>query len=229
MDNKIETTRKVLVVDDHSVTRDGIDMLVQGMNEFSETLQAASTAEALAIIENELPDMVITDLSMPDRNGLELVRDTIARFPDTKFLVLSMHDESLYAERALRAGAKGYLMKDASSTELENAIRTIIKGDIYVSPNIGSVLLQRLSGRKGNDNRNSVLQVLSDRELQVFEMVGQALSNQAIADKLNITARTVDAHKTRLKEKLQISDNNALLRFAVRWLEGEAALKSGEQ
>ena len=210
---------KALIVDDHEVVRDGVALAFQSRNDFDEPLQAGTTREALEVIHREVPNLVVADLALPDRSGMELIRDALATFPQIKFLIFSMHDEGLYAERALRAGAKGYLMKDSSAQELRNAIDRVANGEVYVSSKLGSILLQRLSGKKEVDGRNSVLQVLSDRELQIFEMVGQAMSNQVIADKLNITPRTVDAHKTRIKSKLQISDNNALLRFAVRWLD----------
>lgn len=217
-DSKIQ---RVLVVDDHPLVREGITALLQAEGYLDVCAQAGNAAEATAMIEKERPDLVVTDLSLPDRNGIELIKDTLAVYPRTLFLVVSMHDETLYAERVLRTGAKGFIMKEAASDELIDAIGKVIAGEIYVSPKMASLLLRRLSGKTDlSMDEHSILQELSDRELQVFELVGKALSNQSIADKLNVSARTVDAHKTRIKEKLALPDNNALLRFAVKWLEG---------
>ncbi|MCB1231199.1 MAG: response regulator transcription factor [Verrucomicrobiae bacterium] len=213
--------KRVLVVDDHPLLREGISSLLQSAGYLDVCAQAGTASEAATVIENERPDLVVTDLSLPDRNGLELIRDTLARYPQVLFLVVSMHDETLYAERVLRAGAKGFIMKDAASDELVDAIEKVLAGEIYVSPKMASLLLRRLTGKsEPSMDQHSILRELTDRELQVFELVGRALSNQAIAEKLNISARTVDAHKTRIKEKLALPDNNAMLRFAVKWLEG---------
>ncbi|MAS97234.1 MAG: DNA-binding response regulator [Verrucomicrobiales bacterium] len=213
--------KSVLVVDDHPIIREGIASLLQSDPSIRVCCQVGTAAAAADCIERRQPKLVVTDVSLPDRNGIELIRDTLARFPNILFLVVSMHDETLYAERVLRAGAKGYIMKEAASDELMDAVKTVMEGDLYVSPQMASILLKRLSGdrKEERSSESSILQVLSDRELQVFELVGRALSNQAIADKLGISARTVDAHKTRIKEKLNLPDNNALLRFAVQWLE----------
>ncbi|MDF1753578.1 MAG: response regulator transcription factor [Verrucomicrobiales bacterium] len=215
----LQSECRFLLVDDHAVVREGIAFLLQAEENMSVVAQAASCKEGLEAIEKYRPNLVVTDLSLPDRNGLELIRDALAVYPETLFLVVSMHDEALYAERVLRAGAKGYIMKEAASDELVEAVRQITRGEIYVSPKMANLLLRRLSNNQGKlPEENSVLQILSDRELQVFELVGKAFSNQDIAEKLNISARTVDAHKTKIKTKLEISDNNALLRFAVQWL-----------
>ena len=212
---------RVLVVDDHPLLREGITTLLEAEPGFTVIGQVGTVGAAVDAIEADPPDLVVSDLSLPDRNGLELIRETLARFPEIQFLVVSMHDETLYAERVLRAGAKGYIMKDAASDELVDAARKVLEDEIYVSPPMASLLIRRLSGKENRPNgQNSVLQVLSDRELQIFELVGRALSNQSIAEKLNISARTVDAHKTHIKEKLEIPDNNAMIRFAVQWLEG---------
>lgn len=210
-----------VIVDDHPLVVEGLASILTTEADFKVCGHAGTAAEAVALIESEKPDFVITDLTLPDKNGIELIKDTLARFPDTIFLVVSMHDETLYAERVLRAGAKGYIMKEAASDELVDAVKKVISGEIYVSPQMTSLLFRRLSGKSEPKNGgDSILQVLSDRELQVFELVGRALSNQAIADKLNISARTVDAHKTHIKDKLELPDNNAMLRLAVQWLEG---------
>ncbi len=213
--------KRVLVVDDHPLVREGIASLLHAEGYLRVCTQVGTAAEAVAVIDRERPDLVVTDLSLPDKNGLELIRDTLARYPRTLFLVVSMHDETLYAERVLRAGAKGFIMKEAAADELIDAIEKVLAGEIYVSPKMASLLLRRLSGKTElTMDDNSILRELTDRELQVFELVGQALGNLAIAEKLHISARTVDAHKTRIKEKLALPDNNALLRFAVKWLEG---------
>lgn len=212
-----KSQRQVLVVDDHAVAREGIAFLLQEEENLLVVAQAGSCQEAIEAVDRHEPDLVVTDLSLPDRNGLELIRDILARFPKILILVISVHDESLYAERVLRAGAKGFIMKEAASDELVQAIKQVDSGEIYVSPKMASLLLRRLSKNREEESGN-ILTSLSDRELQVFELVGKACTNQSIADQLNISARTVDAHKAKIKEKLDLPDNNALLRFAVQWL-----------
>ncbi|NNE94387.1 MAG: response regulator transcription factor [Verrucomicrobiales bacterium] len=216
---------QILVVDDHSIVREGIAFLLRPEEGLHVCGLAANSAEAMEAIETYQPQLVVTDLSLPDKNGLELIRDALALYPDLQFLVISMHDEALYAERVLRAGGKGYIMKEAASEELVDAIRQVISGEIYISRQIASLLLRRLSRNQNpkDGKKNSVLRALSDREIQVFELIGRALSNQAIAKRLNISIRTVDAHKSHIKEKLDLPDNNALLRFAVKWLDLEQA------
>ena len=223
------SSKKVVIVDDHTVARDGLVFLLQSYGGYETCAQARTVKAAMEAIEIHRPDIVITDITLPDKNGMELIRDVLALYPDTLILVLSMHDESLYAERVLRAGAKGYVMKDSSSEELLHALDRAVAGDVYVSSRMASLLIGRLSaGRREVRGKDSVLHVLSDRELQVLELLGEALSNQVIAGRLHISPRTVDAHKTHIKDKLKISDNNALLKFAVQWQQEAVSANTGK-
>ena len=175
---------------------------------------AASVEEALQVLQKQMPDVLIVDLSLKDSSGLDLIkqlRDAGCRVP---VLVLSMHDEMLYAERALRAGANGYIMKEQAEDALIEGIRMVLQGRLYVSDAIQEHMLQQyIGGREGG------VQLLSNRELQVFEMIGTGISTQQIADQLQLSVKTVEAHRAHIKKKLQITSAAQLVQQAVRWVE----------
>jgi DNA-binding NarL/FixJ family response regulator len=160
-------------------------------------------------------------MTLPDKHGLEMIKDIIAACPGTRCIVLSMHDESIYAERALRAGARGYVMKETAAESLICAVRRVLSGRIYVSDAIASRLMEQATGQRGKPGVSGVDQ-LSDRELEVLEMLGTGTQTKVIAEKLNISTRTVEAHRAHIKEKLAITDGPALVRFAVQWVESRA-------
>ncbi len=214
------TSRKVLIVDDHPVMRDGLVFLLDSQPDIQVCNMAGSAREALDSMHRDLPDLVIADLTLPDKSGLELVKDIRALFEGVSVLVVSMHDESLYAERALRAGASGYIMKEAASENLLKAVRKVLEGGVYVSPNMAEHLIKAFSGSQA-DRSKSDLGLLTDRELEVFELIGQAKSNKEIASQLSISVKTVDAHKAKIREKLKLKDSNALFRYAVKWAESQ--------
>ena len=180
--------------------------------------QVSTAAEGLSVMQTKLPDLAIVDLTLPDKHGLELIKDIHAMYPSTLTLVLSMHDESLYAERALKAGAKGYIMKETAAENLITAIRRVISGGIYVSDTMASVLLAQATGQRSKAGVTGVSQ-LSDRELEVFELIGAGKASKHIAEALGISVRTVEAHRAHMKTKLSISDGAALVRHAVQWVE----------
>ena len=188
--------------------------------------EAEDAASALAAVERLRPDLVVADLSLPGRNGLEWIKDLAVRHPDVATMVLSMHDESLYAERAIRAGARGYLMKSAGGRAVLEGIRTILAGRIHVSPAVSSRILESLGRPSQSSNRamanpDSIVQNLSDREFEVFQLIGQGHGTREIAGRLHVSIKTVEAHRASLKTKLGAKDAPQLVREAVRWVESQ--------
>ena len=218
--------RRILLVDDHPITRQGLAAMIGNEADLAVCGEAEDAASALAAIERLRPDLVVADLSLPGRNGLELLKDMAARHPGVPTLVLSMHDEALYAERAIRAGARGYLMKSAGGRAVLDGIRTILAGRIHVSPAVSSRILESL-GRPGTHGRpikadaHSLVQSLSDREFEIFQLIGQGLGTREIAGRLNVSIKTVEAHRASLKSKLGTKDAPSLVREAVRWVESQ--------
>ena len=171
------------------------------------------------MIEQLKPDLIITDLTMPGRNGLELIKDLGAIHKEIPIIVLSMHDEMIYAERVLRAGGRGYVMKDAPPERLLEAIRSVLAGGVFASQCVTSHLLRTLSSGKPTPKPGFPLERLTDREMEVFELIGQALGNHEIASRLGISPRTLDAHRAHIREKLGLADSSELTRHAIRWVE----------
>ena len=212
----------VLVVDDHPLMREGVAQWIQRAPELEVCGQAESAAQALALAEKMRPDLVLTDISLSGRNGLELIKDLRALDPEIPVLVLSMHEESLYAGRALRAGARGYVMKRAGGDRVVAAIREVLQGRIAVSPEVATHLLEEYSGRRLRSDRTS-LPNLTDREFEVFQLIGEARSNREIADQLHLSLKTVATHRMNLARKLKLKNAAELLRFALQYAEKEAS------
>ncbi len=210
---------KILLVDDHPLITEGLRQLLGSQPGLSICATAGSVQEALARVESEAPDLVITDLTLPGRSGLELIKDLGTTYPDLPVIVLSMHDELLYAERVLRAGGRGYVTKDAPTERLLQAIRCVLGGGVYASPAVTNHFLQALVPGKSPTKLSFPLERLTDREIEVFELIGLAKGNQEIAEQLGISPRTVDVHRAHIREKLGISDGSALTRHAIRWVE----------
>jgi DNA-binding NarL/FixJ family response regulator len=208
----------ILLVDDHSFMRDGLAQLIDRQPDMKVCGEAGDPAEALRQLAKTKPDLVLTDLTMPGRSGLEFVKDLRAANPAIAILVISMHDEAVYAERALRAGARGYIMKGAGGENLLTALRQVLRGDVYVSPQMSARILANLSGNKPRGS-SSPIEKLTDREFEVFQLIGQGKSTRDIAEQLHLSPKTVDVHRTHLKEKLELKDATALIRHAVRWVE----------
>lgn len=180
--------------------------------------QAASAGEALSAIPAASPDLVIMDITLPDKSGLELIKDLLAIRPETRVLVFSMHDEMLYAERVIRAGGRGYLAKGSDSGLLIQAMRTVLEGGFSLSERVAAHILNRMSA---GAKREAVLgpAVLTDRELEIFQFLGQGFNSQQIADRLHISSRTVDAHRNNIRMKLSLPDGTSVMREAVIWVE----------
>lgn len=213
------TNKKVYIVDDHPLMRKGLVMTIEKEMGFEVSGQNESAEGALSEIVKNVPDVAVVDISLPGMNGIELIKNLLHQLPELKILVVSRHDEELYAERALRAGAKGYLMKLEAAETLITAIRQILNGGIYLSDKIGTKMLMKLTSGNSSKSDNP-LDVLSDRELEVFELTGKGLSTREIGDKLHISIKTVESHRANIKDKLHLETANELMRHAVRWVEG---------
>ena len=211
---------RVAIVDDHPVVRKGLQDLLTDEAGFAVVGEAGTAADALTLLETALPDVLLLDLSLEKGSGLELVKQVRSRFPDVSVLVYSMHDEMLYAERVLEAGASGYVQKHSPVEELLDALRKVAAGKIHVSQDMTERLLQRRVAT-GAEVGTSVADRLSDRELQVFEYLGHGRATRDIADDLNISIKTVERHCENIKEKLQLENRTQLLQHAVHWLLGQ--------
>lgn len=210
--------KRVLLVDDHPITRGGMVSLLDPEPEVEVVEVAGSVQEALEKTERVHPDIVISDLSMKGRNGLELIKDLKVSHPEIQVIIVSMHDEMLYGERVLRAGGWGYLMKEDAADNLVEAIRKVADGKNYLSSDLSDHLLKRL-GPGADFEKESLLMQLTDREMEVFELTGQGQEVSQIAEWLRISERTVEAHRTNARKKLGLADANAFFRYAVRWVE----------
>ena len=210
---------RILIVDDHPIVRKGIADLVGQKPDFLVCGDADRVEDALPAIDELKPDLVIVDLSLKGAGGLELLKDLKIRHPEIPALVLSMHDETLFAERALRAGARGYVMKQEAVNELEHAIRRVLSGKIYLSQAMSDRLLHMVSqGEKIRDR--SPMERLSDRELEVFEMIGRGLPMREIAKELHLSVKTIETHRAHIKEKLSITSAVQLVQHATQWVHG---------
>lgn len=214
--------KKVLLIDDHPMMRAGLAQLINRQVDMIVCAEAGQPSEVFDLISEYRPDLILTDLTMPGRGGLEFIKDLIAMQPDLPILVNSMHDEVIYAERCLRAGARGYIMKESGSENLLAALRRIIAGQTYVSQGVSESILGNLSAKKPRGS-DSPIQALSDREFEVFQLVGLGKSTREIAEQLHLSPKTVDVHRSHIREKLGLKDVTALVRYAVRWLETQNA------
>lgn len=207
--------RKVFIVDDHPIVRQGLAQLIDGEPDLAMCGQGEDAYGSLARIRAVRPDMVLLDVSLKDADGLELLKEIKSFDPNLKVLMLSMHDEALYTERALRAGASGYIMKQEAPETLLAAVRKVLSGQVYVSEKMGATLLQRMVGGKKAIGELP-MDRLTDRELEVFRMIGSGLSVKEIADMLCLSAKTVEAHREHIKQKLNFKNSAELLRFAIQ-------------
>jgi len=212
--------KRILVIDDHPIVRQGLSQLINQEDDLIVCGAAKDASSALEGIAGSHPDLLIVDISLEGPDGLDLLKTVRSQNPTLPVLILSMHDESLYAERALRAGARGYIMKQAATDGLLVAIRRILEGDIYVSDRIASRVLHRFAGR-GAQTEQSPVQHLSDRELEVFRMIGQGHGTREIAELLHISIKTVESYQAHIKEKLALKNSRELVQRAVQWMTNE--------
>jgi len=201
--------------------REGVIQWIKKTPDLEVCGEVESATQALSLVQKLKPDLVLTDISLTGRNGLELIKDIGALQPDLPLLVLSMHDESLYAGRALRAGARGYIMKRAGGDRVVEAIREVIQGRIALSPEMATLLLEEYSGRRSRSGRTA-LPNLTDREFEIFQLLGEARSNREIAEQLHLSPKTVETHRMNLMRKLKLKTTSELIRFAIQYLEKEA-------
>ena len=209
--------RTVLIVDDHPIVRQGLAQLINQEKDLEVCGQAGDAHEALQAIRQFHPDMVIVDIGLGDTSGVELIKDLKVQYPDLPVLTLSMYDEAVYGERALRAGAKGYVMKQEATEKVVTAIRHVLAGEVYVSSGMAAKMVSKFVGG-GTRTAGSPADTLSDRELEVFRMIGEGFSTREMAEKLHLSVKTVETYRAHIKDKMGLQDTNELLRSAIRWV-----------
>ena len=209
--------RKVLIVDDHPIVRQGLRLMIDEEPDLKVCGEAQSEREARVAIRDLEPDVVIVDISLTQGDGLELVRDVHAHHPELPMLVLSMHDELIYAERLLAAGACGYIMKHAASDQLLVALRRVLAGERYLSESLAENLGRMRGGGEARAVRDDPIERLSNRELQVLSLIGRGQSSREAADRLGLSVKTVETHRQSLKRKLNLVTNAQLLQYAINW------------
>lgn len=208
---------RVLLVDDHPILCEGLAQKINGEPDLMVCGQARDAHAALEAIEKLRPDIAVVDIALGDTSGIELIKDIKVRFPKLPALVLSMHDEALYAERSLHAGAKGYVMKQEEADVLLRAIRQVLGGQVYLSEKVKDAIVNRLGGNPPEGEITTIAQQLSDRELQVFQLIGDGFATHEIADRLHLSAKTVASHRENIKKKLNLKSIEELSRFAIHW------------
>jgi DNA-binding NarL/FixJ family response regulator len=215
-EEKNHAKRRILLVDDHPLLRQGIGQLINEQPDLMVCGEAEDRASALQAAESTRPELAVVDISLKSQHGLELIKDFKVRFPGLLMLVLSMHDESFYGERALRAGARGYIMKREASEKVLEAIRHVLGGGVYASNRITGNILNKVTGWAGTSARPS-LSVLSDRELEVLMLIGKGNGSRQIAKQLNLSVKTIEAHRANIKLKLNLESSHEVLQHAIRW------------
>jgi DNA-binding NarL/FixJ family response regulator len=208
----------VFLVDDHPLVREHLTALIQREADLEVCGEAADAPTALSLISQRVPDLVILDISLKRSNGLELIKSLKELWPKLPVLVLSMHDEMLYAERSLRAGALGYITKEEATVNVVLAIRRVLGGQVYLSERMAGRMMKRMVGG-AKDEVGSPLEVLTDRELEVFQMLGRGFGTRQIAEELRLGIKTVESYRARIKEKLRLADGNQLLQQAIQWVQ----------
>ncbi|QQX82966.1 response regulator transcription factor [Cupriavidus necator] len=209
---------RILIVDDHPIIREGLSQMLNLHEDLRVCCAAGSAEDALALMTCQ-PDMAIVDLSLHSNSGLDLVKTLRQHYPKLAILVLSMHDETLFAERALRAGANGYLMKLEATEHIVNAIREVLAGNVYLSAAMHEKLARALTAPQRNPAGS--IASLSEREFEVLHLIGLGFSTRQIAEKLNRSVKTIEAHQANIKEKLDIPNGKELMRFAIQWIESQ--------
>lgn len=207
---------RIFIVDDHPIVRQGLCAMINQEADLEICGEADGYHQALERIPESKPDLAIIDLTLEDIGGLELIKQVHARHPEVPVLVLSMHDEILYAERALRAGSRGYIMKQRGSDKLIVAIRTVLRGELYVSETMSSRMLGKYLGQSNTPDSSPVSR-LSDRELEIFQLLGNGLGTRDIAGRLSISIKTVESHRENIKTKLRLRNASELVHHATQW------------
>ncbi|MCG6942546.1 MAG: response regulator transcription factor [Thiohalocapsa sp.] len=206
---------RILIVDDHPLVRAGLRSLIDAEPDLTICAEVSNVRDAVEVARAEAPDLVLVDISLDDGNGIELIKRLKVHNPDLKMLVCSMHDESLFAERAINAGARGYVNKHQVTEQVLEAIRQVLAGRIYLSEKMVERVINGFAKKK--DGGASSIEDLSDRELEVFGLIGQGLSTSKIAERLHLSVKTVETHREKIKRKLQLATGGELVRHAVQW------------
>lgn len=216
---KTTAKKEIFIVDDHPMMREGLAQIISRESDLGVCGEAEDAAEAIEQIIKLKPSLAIVDITLRSGNGLELIKDLQIRAPSVPVLVISMHDESLYAERVLRAGGRGYIMKQEGGKKLMAAIRQVLDGGTYLSEKMSARIVAIFSGRRAEGG--SPVESLTDREFEVFQLISQGLGTKEIAEKLHVSAKTVEVHRVNVKQKLNIGTASELIHFAVRWAESQ--------
>jgi DNA-binding NarL/FixJ family response regulator len=212
---------RILLVDDHPILRDGLAQMIANTTDLTVCAEAANAAAALEAIQREQPDLAVVDVFLDGSNGIELTKTIGARWPTVKVLILSMHDELVYAQRAIQAGALGFVMKQEVSATILDAIRTVLSGRLHVSSAVAAALAVAPPPGQPNASRGDSVDALSDRELEIFELLGRGWSRGRIAAALQVSVKTIESHREHMKKKLRLEDANELTRRALFWVESQ--------
>ncbi len=216
--NKNKT--QVFIVDDHPIVRDGLATIINLESDLNVCGEAEDAYQALKAITELKPNIVVTDISLKSSDGIELTKTIKAKYPKLPVIVLSIHDECIYAERALLAGAQAYLMKDVVSENIIKAIRTVLSGEIYISNTISKKFLHKFAGDKAGTNKTSMGN-LSDREFEIFRLIGEGLKASQIARQLHLSTKTIETYRSRIKEKLNLPNAAELLQYSIKWAKSQ--------
>ena len=218
-------THKIFIVEDHPITRAGICAIINREPDLTVCGEADDAPSALSLIANARPSILVTDITLKTTNGIELIKNVLALMPNLNILAMSMHDERVYAERALRAGARGYLMKKEATEHILLAIRAILGGGIYLSESMQKNLIAGVLSQGKKEDANFPLYTLSDREIEVFQLIGNGFTTKEIAGRLKLSPKTIDSYREHLKIKLNLKSGAELLRYAIRWARLENAIE----
>jgi len=215
--DSIKRKRKIFIVDDHPIVRRGLSQMINQETDLTVCGEADSAQHALESLKKSQPDLMIVDISLQGIDGIELIKIIKTRYENLPVLVVSMHDESLFAERALRVGAKGYIMKQEAIEKMMEAIRRVLRGELYISEGVSANIVKRFINGKA-ENSQSAIEILSDRELEVFQLIGQGVGTRKIADNLNVSIKTVESYRANIKEKLKLKNATELMKHAIHWV-----------
>ena len=219
---KAKGKKNVVIIDDHPILREGLRQLLNEEPNLYVSGEAENVHKAMEAIEQYKPDIAIVDVSLEGGSGIALIKRMRATYPGLATLVLSMHDELLYAERALRAGANGYIMKQEKPEKAVQAINRILDGDIYLSEKMASTMVHKLLG-SGSAGKGVGIESLSDRELEVFQLIGNGWATRQISEQLHVSIKTVESHRARIKEKMKLKNATELVQYAIKWVQSETA------
>lgn len=219
--------KKVFLVDDHPIVRQGMAQLIEQESDLFVCGEAEDAPQALQGIEKNQPDVVLVDISLKSTSGVDLIKDLKIRHPRLPVLVLSMHDESFYAERVLRAGARGYVTKEEATEKVLTAIRQVLRGEVYLSDRMAARMLSKLVNGSG-ERGTSPTDRLTDRELQIFECIGRGLGTREVAQRMHLSVKTIESHRANIKRKLNLDNATQLLQHAIQWVQSGGGSELGK-